>query len=245
MIPLAAAAFGSQALGNVIGGIGASQAIDRGLRNYKANINAGTSQLQQGATGSEQAFNPYASAGAQGSAGQLAAIQGRTMAPQPILSNVDPTQAAAYLSPQAGYQQGQAMKSAMAAGAAGGAMGGGMLKALQTNANKLAQGSWNDAYSNMLNTANLNFGQQQQQYQNKTGFDQSQIENWGNLANRGLQAVGQNQANQLAYNQGINANYGDLANAANAAAVGQGNIWNNTANSLGNLGANAFNFFGK
>lgn len=245
MIPLAAAAFGSQALGSVLGGIGSSQMIDSGLRQYKSNVNAGTNQLRQGMAGAQQAFDPYQSAGAQGSAGQLAAIQGRTMAPMPTLSNVDPTQAAQFLSPQAAYQQGQAMKSSMAAAGAGGGFGGGMLKALQTNANKLAQGSWNDAYSNMLNTANLNFGQQQQQFQNKTGYDQSQIENWGGLANRGLQAVGQNQGLQLGYNQGINANYGDIANAANAAATNKGNLWNNTAQSLGNLGANAFNFFAK
>ena len=118
MIPLAAAAFGSQALGNVIGGIGSSQAIDRGLRQYKSNINAGTQQLRTGMESATQAFDPYASAGAQGSAGQLAAIQGRTMAPMPALSNVDPTQAAQFLSPQAGYQQGQAMNSAIGIGLA-------------------------------------------------------------------------------------------------------------------------------
>lgn len=245
MIPLAAAAFGSQALGNVIGGIGSSQAIDRGLRQYKSNVGAGTQQLRTGMESATQAFDPYASAGAQGSAGQLAAVQGRTMAAQPQLSNVTADSVSDWLSPQMGYTQGQAMKSAMAAGAAGGGMGGGMLKALQQNANKLALGGWNDAYTQMLGANNLNFGQQQQQFSNKTGFDQSQIDNWGGLANRGLQAVGQNQQLQLGYNQDINQNWNDIANAANAAAVQKGGIWNNTMNSLGNIGANAANFYAR
>lgn len=244
MLPLMAAAFGSQALGNILGGISSTQGLSRGLAAYRDAIDKGNATLEAGKTGSTAAFNPYSSTGEIANAAQLGAIQDRTQAAQPTLSNLSPEMAAQFLSPQAGYQQGQAMKSAMAAGSAGGAMGGGMLKALQTNANKLAQGSWNDAYSNMLNTANLNFGQQQQQYQNKTGYDQSQIENYSGLANRGLQAIGQNQANQLAYNHDINANFGDLGNAAYQTAVGQGNIWGKTMGNLGNLASNAFSYFG-
>lgn len=238
MPPLLAAGYGAQALGNIVGGIGATQSLNQGLRDYRNSVNQGTNVLQQGREAGNAAYNPYTTTGAQGAQGELAAIQGRQQAQLPTLSNTSASGVQDWLSPQMRYTQGQAMKSAMAAGAAGGAMGGGMLKALQANSQKLAQGGWNDAYNQMLQANAQNFGQQQQNYANTTDFQQQQIGNLGNLANRGLSAVGQNQSQNLAYNQGINANYGDIANAAYSTGANKANIFGQTASGLGNIGKN-------
>lgn len=234
MIPLLAAAAGSKILGGLVGGLGQSSLLDRGLSQYKTNTNLGTQTLQQGIQGANQAYSPYTSTGAAGATGQLAAVQGRQQATQPTLNNTSASGVQQWLNPMATWQQNQATNAATAAGVATGATGGGMLRAISADANKRANASWNDAYNQMLQANAQNFGQQQQQYQNQTGYDQSQIENLGALANRGLSAVGGSQGLTQGYLQGINQNYGNLANAALGVKSAQGQLFNNSATDFGN-----------
>ena len=235
MIPaLLAAAGGAKILGNLAGGIGQGSQLKRGLNQFKTNTNLGTQALQQGIQGANEAYSPYTSTGATGAAGQLAAVQGRQQAAQPTLTGADPSGVQQWLNPMATWAQNQATRAATAAGVATGATGGGMQRAISADAVNRANTNWNDAYNQMLQANAQNFGQQQQQYQNQTAYDQSQIENLGALANRGLLAVGGNQGINQGYIQGINQNYGNLANAALGVKSAQGQLFNNTATNFGN-----------
>ena len=121
-----------------------------------------------------------------------------------------------------------------------------MQRALSNNASKMAAGSWNDAYKQMLDANQQNFGQGQQRYENQTGFDQSQIQNLGALANRGLTAAGNNQTLQSGYDTNINQNYGNIANNEMSAYGKKGQIFSDAATSLGNnLGGLVTSVFGK
>ena len=235
MIPLlAAAAGGSKILGGLVGSLGQSSMLDSALRQGKTLVGQGTQALQQGQAGANAAFSPYSQTGVTADAAQLGAVQNRQMANQPTLSNTSAGGIQDWLNPMATWQQNQAAKAATAAGVATGATGGGMQRAISADASNRAKTSWNDAYNQMLQANNQNFGQQQQQYANQTGFDQSQIENLGALANRGLSATGQNQQLQQGYNQGINQNFGNLANAAMGIKSAQGQLFNNASTDLGN-----------
>lgn len=232
MLPILAAGAASAA-GPLVGGIGQINDISKGMKNYRDNINRGTGVLQAGQAGATAAFDPYTRTGAVGAQGELDAIQNRQMATQPTATNTNAGGIAAWLNPMATWQQNQATKAGAAAGIATGATGGGMQRALSNNASKMAQGSWNDAYNQMLQANQQNFGQGQQLYENKTGFDQSQIQNFGNLAQRGLSAVGGNQQLQLGYNQDVNRNFGDIAANEMSGWAKKGQLFKDAATGLG------------
>lgn len=240
MLPALAASAGSKLFGSVVGALGQNEALNRGLNAYNKNVGQGTQALQAGQQGANVAFDPYSRTGATANQGQLEAVQNRTQAAQPTLSNTSAEGIASWLNPMATWQQNQATKAATAAGVATGATGGGMQRAISADANTRAQGSWNDAYNQMLQANNQNFGQQQQQYQNQTGFDQSQIDNLGGIAQRGLSAVGANQGLQQGYAQGINQNFGNMANTAMDVNAVKGQLWNDTATGFGNTSGNMF-----
>ncbi len=210
-LPAIVAAAGSKIIGNVAGGLWNSRDISKGMESYRDNVNQGTQTLQGGIQGANDAFSPYTSTGAAATTDALSAIQNRQQAAQPTLSSVDPSQAMGYLDPSAAYSTDQSGKAIQAAALASGGGGGGMLRALSNNASDRAMTNYNNAYSQMLDTANTNFGQQQQQYANQTEYDQSQIQNLAGLAGQGLSAVGANQGINAGYNAGINTNYGDIA----------------------------------
>lgn len=237
---LAAAAGGSKLLGGVLGAFGQNAMLDSGLRQAKNLVGQGTQTLEAGRTGTDTAFQPYTSTGATAAQGQLDAIQNRQMATQPTLTNTSASGVQAWLSPQATWTQNQATKAATAAGVATGATGGGMQRAISADADKRALSNWNDAYKAMLEANAQNFGQQQQQFTNQTGFDQSQIENLGAVANRGVGAVGTNQQLDYNYNTGINQNYGNLADKVLGIKSAQGQLFNNTATNTGNNLAGLF-----
>lgn len=239
-LPALAASAGSKLFGSVAGALGQNEALSRGLNAYNKNVGQGTQALQAGQQGATAAFDPYSQTGATANQGQLEAVQNRTQAAQPTLSNTSAEGIASWLNPMATWQQNQATKAATAAGVATGATGGGMQRAISADANTRAQGSWNDAYNQMLQANNQNFGQQQQQYQNQTGYDQSQIENLGDIASRGLSAVGANQGLQQGYAQGINQNFGNMANTAMGVNAVKGQLWNDTATGVGNSAGNMF-----
>lgn len=219
----------------VIGAMGHSMGIDRGMRQFANTVGQGTDVMNQGKAGSDAAFQPWVAAGQQGLAAGMDDILNRTQATQPQLSNINPESARAYLDPSAAYSADQANKATTAAAIAGGGMGGGMMKALSNNANKFAQTNWNNAFSQMQDAANTNFGQQQQQYQNTTDFDQSQIQNKMGLSGTGLTATSTNQGNQLGYNTGINDNYNAIANARMAGNAAKGSLFNSAISGKGGL----------
>lgn len=231
---LAAAAGGSKLLGGVVGAFGQNAMLDSGLRQYNRNVDQGTGVLQAGKAGADAAFDPYTATGETANQGQLDAVQNRTQAAQPTATNTSASGVASWLNPQATWVQNQATKAATAAGVATGGTGGGMQRAISADANNRATANWNDAYKQMLDANTQNFGQQQQQYENQTGFDQSQIDNLGALADRGLSAVGTNQGLDLNYNTGVNTNYTNKANTVMGVKSGQGQLFNQTTTDFGN-----------
>lgn len=238
MIPaILGASLATKLAGSFLGGNAQNESTQQGMDAYKDYMNQGISTLNQGKSSSNAAFQPYTNAGTQGLQGYQASIQNRQQAAQPSLSNSNPqTAISSYLDPSAAYTSDQAMKATQASAIAKGGMGGGLAKALSNNANKMAMTNYNNAYQQMLDTGNQNFNQQNTIYGNKTAYDQSQIGNYGNLANMGLQATGTNQGLQFQYNNGINQNYGDLAasqqSGYNQKGKTSGDMWNNIGSSL-------------
>lgn len=233
MLPAIAAAAAAAA-GPLIGGIQNSTDIQQGMKQYQDYTGKGTAVLQGGLDSANAAYSPYTATGAAGTSGELDGIQNRQQTDQPSLSNVNPSQAMSYLDPSAAYSTDQSNKAIQAQALASGGAGGGMMKALSNNANDRAMTNYNSAYSQMLNTANTNFGQQQQQYANQTGYDQSQIQNYAGLAGQGLQAVSGNQSIDAGYNNGINQNWGDIAANQQSGYSALGANANATAKSVGN-----------
>jgi hypothetical protein len=241
MLPALAVAGGAKVLGSVAGALGQNAMLNKGLNQYNEYVGKGTDQLRTGKSEAGAAYDPYKATGADAVSAQADLVNNRQMATQPTASNTDPNDVSAWLNPMATWQQNQATKAGTAAGIATGATGGGMQRALANNASKMAQGSWNDAYNQMLQANNQNFGQGQQLYENQTGFDQSQIDNQGRLADRGLTATGQEQQLQAGYNTGINENYGQQAANAQSVYGTKGQLWKDTTQSLGNQAGGLFN----
>lgn len=238
MLPLlavAGAAAGSKLLGNLVGGIGQSNDTQKGMNAYKNYVGQGTNILSAGAQSANQAYSPYTQAGQTGVQGYTDAIQNRQNAPMAAVTDNSAQNALTnYLDPSAEYTMDQASKATQASALAKGGMGGGLAKALSNNANKMAMTNYNNAYNQMLQGNAQTYGQQNTNYQNQTAYDQSQIGNYGNLANLGLTATGQNQQNQLGYNNLINQNYVDIANSQQSGWNQKGKIFGDTANSFGN-----------
>lgn len=239
MLPIAMAGLGlgSKLLGGIIGANSQNDATQQGMDAYKQYAQQGIDTLNQGKASSNAAFQPYTNAGATGVTGYTDSIKNRQQAAQPNLSVSNPQEALnKYLDPSAAYTMDQASKATQASALAKGGMGGGLAKALSNNANKMAMTNYNNAYQQMLDTGNQNFGQQNTIYGNKTAYDQSQIGNYGNLANMGLQATGTNQGLQYQYNNGINQNYGDIAasqqSGYNQKGKTSGDMWNGIGSSL-------------
>lgn len=248
MIPAAAIAglgLGSKLLGGWLGANAQDDATQRGMDQFRQYTQQGTDVLNKGKIDTTAAFDPYTSAGKFGVGGFKNAISNRIQAQMPSLTNSSPTQALSFLDPSANFTSNQAMKAAEASAIAKGGMGGGLAKALSNNANQMAMTNYNNAFQQMLNANNQNFGQQQQNYQNKTDYDQSQIGNWGNLSNLGLTATGQNQNLLSKYNTDINQNYNDIANAMYSGNNQQGKTRGDMWNSMGsNLASGISSIFG-
>lgn len=238
MIPAAAIAgigLGSKLLGGFLGSDAANKATQRGMDQFKQYTNQGTDVLNQGKAGVTTAFDPYTAAGSVGAAGFANSIQNRTQANQPSLSQSTPQKALTdYLDPSAAYTSNEALKATQASALAKGGMGGGLAKALGNQAQDYAMKNYNNAYQQMLDTGNQAFGQENTIYGNKTAYDQSQIGNYGNLAQMGLGATGTSQGLLGNYNNQINQNYGDIANAMMSGSVQKGR---NTGNMFTGMGS--------
>lgn len=229
-----AAAAAAKTLGGAFGGLGNYNDINKGMEAYDNRANQGISTLEQGKAGADTAFNPYTSVGAQGAAGFGSSIANRQMATQPTASNFSAQGVGAFLDPSAAYTSDQAAKATQASAIAKGGMGGGLAKALSNNANQMAMTNYNNAFGQMMDAGNANFAQGQQLYTNKTNFDQSQIDNYGNLAGLGLNATQANQNLQGQYNMGINKNFMDMADQRASGWNAKGKVFNDTLTGLGN-----------
>lgn len=234
MLPLLA---GTAAIGlgsKLIGGLGQSNDVQRGMDAFKTSVGQGTNILSAGAQSANQAFNPYTQAGQTGIQGYVDAIQNRQNAPMATVTDNSAQNAIQnYLDPSAAYTMDQASKATQASALAKGGMGGGLAKALSNNANKMAMTNYNNAFNQMLQGNAQTFGQQNTNYGNQTAYDQSQIGNWGNLSNLGLTATGQNQQNQLGYNTLMNQNWNDIANSQQSGYNQKGKIFGDTASGIG------------
>lgn len=225
---------GIGALGSIFGGKGASDAAKKAAQAQREAAEKANNVLTNAKGVSDTAFSPYTTAGSTGSAGELASIQGRQQAQKAIYNPVTAQGAQEYLDPSAQYQMAQANKATQASALAKGGMGGGLAKALSNNSAKMAQTYWTQAQQNQLAAKNQNFNQQDTNYQRDNAYQQSQIDNYGNIANRGLTATGANQTLQEKYNQGISDNITGAGTASANRYANQGQIFSNTASNVGN-----------
>lgn len=239
------------AIGGVLGAAGTlwgnaeeQEAANKAKAAYAEQAQKGINALESGRMQTNTSYAPFVEAGQAGATGTIGAIRGRTQADQPTLSESSPNKAISdYLNPSAAYSTRVANDAITAKALAGGSAGGGMLRALSENANKMAMENYNNAYEQMLKTGDQRFGQQQQQYANKTNYDQSQIGNYQNLMNTGLNAVSNLGTTNLGYDNSLNQSFQALGNSnaggdylkgqSNAAAAQQtGNIVGSTAQNV-------------
>ena len=228
----------TSAVGNYAGMMEANDYLNKAKQSYDTRAQQGIDTLQAGKSGAESAYRPYTQAGETGVEGLTAGITGREQAQMPGVTDQSAQNAIQnYLDPSAAYTTDQSNKAMQAAAIAGGGMGGGMDKALAANTAKLAMSNYNNAYNQMLQGNQQTFNQQQQNYQNKTAYDQSQIENYKDLTNVGLGATNSNQQLQSGYNSGINQNYMGMADAGwNTNASKALNFNSGINNMAGNVG---------
>ncbi len=225
---------GLSALGSLFGGFGASNSANKARQAFNEQAQNGINVLQQGKTAANAAFNPYASAGDVASQNELAAVQNRQQAQTATYDPVTAAGAKEWLDPSVNYQIDQSNRAIQASALAKGGVGGGLARALSNNAQKYAQTYWTQAQQNQLAAKNQNFNQQDVNYQRNNQYQQDQINNYGNIATRGLTATGANQTLQSAYNKDINSNYIDMGNAGSIANYNKGKIFQDTANTIGN-----------
>lgn len=226
---------GAALLGNLIGGNSAEAAAEKARKEYALQAQKGIDTLNTGREQNTANQTPFIQAGQYGATGVVNAIKNRVQADQPTLTNTSPANVSDYLNPSAAYTTRLSNDAIQSKALASGAAGGGMLKALSDNANKMAMTNYNDAYNQMLNTNNQNFGQQQQTYTNKTGYDQSQIGNLQGLMNTGEIAAANTGNTNLQYNNNLNQAYENLGQSNAGAAMSKGNIAATSSQNAGNI----------
>lgn len=232
-LPLVAAQAGINTLSPIIGAWGQNSQINKAAKQYREYANKGIDTLNAGKTGVTESMSPYTSTGADAATSQLGAIDNRTQATQPTLSNTSAAGVSDWLDPSMAYSVDQANKAGTAAGIASGGVGGGMLRALSNNANKMAQTNWNNAATQQLAANNQNFGQQQQLYDNTNNYQQQQIDNYGNVANRGVGAASTQEGLLQGYNNTINSNLLGIGESQAGAQMAKGNLWGKLVDTTG------------
>lgn len=231
------------AIGGVLGAAGTlwgnaeeQEAANKAKAAYAEQAQKGINALESGRMETNANYKPFVEAGQAGATGTLSSIQNRTQANQPTLSESSPNRAISdYLNPSAAYTTRMANDAITAKALAGGQAGGGMLKALSDNANKMAMENYNNAYEQMLKTGDQSFGQEQQQYTNKTNYDQSQIGNYQNLMNTGANAVSNLGTTNLGYDNNLNQSFQALGNSQAGGDYLKGQANSAAAQQTGNL----------
>lgn len=251
MIPalIAAGVVASKLAGDYIGGEKQKNAINRGEAAYNTKAQQGINTLQQGKTDANAAYSPYTAVGATGAGGFSNATQN-------YLSNVGTGpdaskyqsgtgQVSDYLNPSAAYTSDQASKATQASALAKGGMGGGLAKALSNNANQMAMTNYNNAYNQMLNTNQQNYGLANQSWQNNFNAQNQNVANYSNLTNLGLNATNSNQNLLGQYNSGINQDYMTWGNTLQNNANNKAGVGGAQATSMGNgIGSGIASIYG-
>lgn len=248
-------------IGSLLGGIFGSSAAKKaaaqqqaGAERAAATIGNATTAAQQGmgeAVGTANtrlgevynqqtnAINPYLSAGETGLSGLLSALQ-----PGGELTNrfsFNPTDIEN--SPEFQFQQKQGTQAVQRAAAAqGSSLGGGTLKALSQYNQGLASTSYQNAFTNALNSFNTNRTAALQPLQTLIGVGQTGLGQF----NQAAQNYGNNTANntmsgaQFSGSTGMQGAFGQAqayeggANAGAAGTVGAANAWNSALSGIGN-----------
>ena len=233
-IPLLAA-MAAKSAGGIIGGIGATNSVQKGKQQYIEKSNQGIDTLNQGKAASTAAYSPYTQMGATAAGNWQNSVNNRQQAQTAQVQNTTPTGTQAWLDPSANYSTDQANRAMQASAIAKGGVGGGMARALSNNANKMAMTNWNNAANQQLTANNQNFNQANTNYLNNTNYQQQQIENQANMTNIGLQANTANQGFQAGYNRDINGNYVGQADASQSANNMKAKILGDAANNIGSI----------
>ncbi len=251
MIPalIAAGVVAAKMGGEYMSGQKQKAAINRGEAAYGQKAQQGINTLQQGKTDATAAYNPYTSVGAQGAAGYGNAIGSYLgnvgTGPNASQYQSGTGQVSDYLNPSAAYTSDQANKATQASALAKGGMGGGLAKALSNNANQMAMTNYNNAYNQMLNTNQQNYGLANQSYQNNFNAQNQNVANYGNLANLGLTSTTANQNLLGQYNAGINTDYMNWGNTLQSNANNKAGVGGAQASGLGNsLGSGIASIYG-
>lgn len=163
-------------LASYFGGESAKNAIRQGRNAANAYDQRGADEFQNAVTQGTQRANPYMSAGE-------SALQSK----QNLLQSGLPQRSGAFnfdawRDPSTQYSISESNRALQAAGLAGGNAGGALAKALQGNANSLAQQAYGNAYQRYLQQNQQDFGQQQQNFMN-------QSQGWGDLISGGQNMV--------------------------------------------------------
>lgn len=251
MIPalIAAGVVASKFAGEYMSGQKQKTAINRGEAAYGGKAQQGIDTLQQGKADANAAYSPYTSVGATGAGGFSNATQNYLgnvgTGPDASQYQSGTGQVSDYLNPSAAYTSDQASKATQASALAKGGMGGGLAKALSNNANQMAMTNYNNAYNQMLNTNQQNYGLANQSFQNKFNVNNQNVANYSNLANLGLDATTSNQGLLGQYNSGINQDYMNWGNTLQSNANNKAGVGGSQASNLGNtLGSGIASIYG-
>lgn len=239
LIATAAAAAAAKTAGGLIGGMGQYNDTQRGATAYRNLANQGIGALKQGKQESNAAFAPYQEAGVQGASGAAAANAGYKNEALSGMADTNATRTTAqgtqaYLDPSAAYSTDQARRSLQASALAKGGVGGGLARAVARDAQDRAMTNWNNAFQQQATANQQNFGQANQNWQNKNTVLQNNVGNYQNLMNAGIQGTQANQQIQAGYNTNINQNYMNQGDATQGAWNSKGKIFNDTMTGLGN-----------
>lgn len=241
-LPGAIVGGGLSLLGNLFGQSSADKAAREARAAYGAKAQKGIDTLTSGRKETVERYTPYLDAGGRAIPKTEQAIDTRTQHEQPVESMSSPDKVSEYLNPSAAYSTRVANDSIRAAALGNGAAGGGMMRALSENANKLAMTNYNNAFDQMMKVGDQRFSQGQQIYANKTGYDQSQIDNQQRLANMGATAAANAGQQSLQYDNNIDQSYKDWGASDAGGAVLRGNIAatgnQNTGNIAGQMAQN-------
>lgn len=213
--------------------------INEGTQAYKDQMAQGIAGLQAGQAGLAGGYSPYTTMGGDAAAGLAQGGYNAVMPGQPVASNYGPSSADPWLSKISDYSLRKANAATQASALAKGGMGGGLARALSDQSQDYAKQYWQDANTAAQNAANMNFGQQQQQYANAANWQNQQAGQQQAMAGLGLQAQSGLQGQNLDYARQL-ANMhetlgGGLAGQANAKANLMGQYWGTAGNVAGGM----------
>lgn len=236
-VPLGMIAGGlTGAAAGLIGGASADEDLRRGRAAYGQKAQAGINQLRTGRAEAKSNYAPVIAGGQSSYQRAQDMTAGRQQAAQPNFTATTADSANPYLAKMSDYGQKQSQQAMQASALARGGMGGGFLKALSNNAQDYAATKYQQAQQMAQGANAQNFGQEQQIYANRTGFDQSQIENTQANAQAGLAGLAGYTGAAGNYDTGVSRAYEDWgtseAGLYGASATNKSKKWANAGRGL-------------